>query len=562
MVSGIMLTSFKDSKMPYTPAPATMISTIPRPASALLRLIVVSTLALSALLQGCAMLPPHVARVASTAIPASQNEVLGRAAALSMAANKEALSGEVSGFRPLPLSAYAMDARLTLVRLAQKTLDVQYYLLQNDVTGHALVRALRDAAVRGVRVRVLVDDLYTHESDQMLLALAAYPNVEVRLFNPFPSGRIFAATRWGFALFDFARINHRMHNKMLIADGAFAVAGGRNIADEYFFSSKGGNFIDFDLLIAGAALPRMATIFDTYWNSPRVYPLHALERSPETPQALQAQFERLTTDALTAYPSPSPTAPDILGFLTLSADLPKAPLKLLYGHINVFADDPEKVTGRSERGADPTTVTARVGKAISDAQTEVVIGSPYFIPGKPGMEGLKHARDKGVRVDVMTNSLASNDEPFASEAYGRYRVAMLKLGVNLFETDSRQLKHDALIGGALRDSTGRSHSKLIVLDRRTTFVGSMNMDLRSARVNTELGMLVDSPALAEMVLALADRVRLGSYRLRLSEPGGKLEWVGKTATGADKVYDDEPEVDFATRFQLWLLFPFISESLL
>jgi putative cardiolipin synthase len=520
------------------------------------RLALLAAAGALALLQGCASLPPSVDRTPSAAVPASSDDLLGRIAAQS------APPGTQSGFRPLPLSAWSMDARLTLVRHARKTLDLQYYLLQNDVTGHTLLRAVRDAAQRGVRVRLLVDDLYTADSDRMLLAFAAYPNVEVRLFNPFPSGRSFAFTRWAMALGDFSRVNHRMHNKMLVADGAFAVAGGRNIADEYFFGSKGGNFVDFDLLVAGEAVPRMAAIFDTYWNSPRIYPLHALETSRKAPAELQADFEALTADAAQAYPSPPADKADILGYLPLSADLRNPPLKLLHGTIDVFADDPEKVSGRAESGSDETTVTARAGRAMANAKSEVVVGSPYFIPGQPGMAGLRQARANGVRVEVMTNSLASNDEPFASAAYGRYRVEMLRLGAELYEIDSSQLKNDSLIASALHASIGRSHSKLIVIDRRTTFVGSMNMDFRSSRVNTELGMLVDSPELAQNVLGLAERVRaIGSFRLRLAQPGDRLQWVG-SADGAEAVYESDPGVDFGTRLQLWLLFPFISESLL
>ncbi|HZT54642.1 MAG TPA: phospholipase D family protein [Burkholderiaceae bacterium] len=515
-------------------------------------------LALGALvlgLHGCAVLPPPAEREVSVAVPASANEPLGRIALQSVPA------GQDSGFRPLPLANWSMDARLTLVREARKTLDLQFYLLQNDVTGHTLARAVRDAALRGVRVRLLVDDLYTAENIHLLLGLAAYPNVEVRLFNPFAGGRGFGLTRWLVGLNEFSRINHRMHNKLMVADGAFAIAGGRNMADEYFFSSKGGNFVDFDLLVAGAAVPRLAAIFDTYWNSPRIYPLDAIETARHDARSQQEAFEALTLDAIGAHPSPAPGRSDILGFRTLSDDLQNPPLKLLHGRVDVFADDPEKVSGRAERGGDDTTVTARVGKAMSEAKTEVLVGSPYFIPGQLGMDGLRAARSHGVKVEVMTNSLASNDEPFASAAYSNYRVPMLKLGAQLYETDSSQLKNDKLIGGALQNTVGRSHSKLIVIDRRTTFVGSMNMDFRSSRVNTELGMLVDSPELAEMVIALAARVREGSYRLRLAEGDGHLQWVG-IENGAEKVWDSEPGVDFATRLQLLLLFPFISESLL
>jgi putative cardiolipin synthase len=511
-------------------------------------------LALAAL-QGCATLPAPVERAPSAAIAASVDDSLGRIAAESVPVSAS------SAFRPLPLSAWSMDARLTLARNARRSLDLQYYLLQNDVTGHALLRAVRDAALRGVRVRLLVDDLYTDQSDRMLLELASYPNVEVRLFNPFAFGRPLFLARWAFGLIDFARINHRMHNKMFIADGAFAIAGGRNIADEYFFSSRDGNFVDFDLLVAGAAVPRMAAIFDTYWNSPRVYPLQDFEVSRDPVAVQQASFDQRTADAVEAYPAP-PDTPDLLGFRPLHADIARPPLRLMAGRIEVFADDPEKVSGRAERGDDRTTVTARVGQAIVAAQSEVLVGSPYFIPGQLGMDGMRVLRARGVKVEVVTNSLASNDEPFASAAYARYRVPMLELGVEVYETDTSQLRNDPLIGAALHGSVGRSHSKLIVIDRHTTFVGSMNMDFRSSRENTELGLLVDSPELAAIVIGLAERVRsVGSFRLRLSQPGGHLEWVA-TENGIERVFDDDPGVDMLTRLKVKLMFPFVSEGLL
>jgi putative cardiolipin synthase len=543
---------------------------------------------LLAVLQGCATLPPPVSRAPTRALPASASTELGRIAVQSVPA------GAGSGFRPLPQANFSMDARLTLARHAQQSLDLQYYLLANDVTGHKLLRAVRDAAGRGVRVRILVDDLYTASSDDMLLELSAFPNIEVRLFNPFPAGRSFDLTRWGFALGDFSRLNHRMHNKMFIADGAFAVAGGRNMADEYFFNSKEGNFIDFDLLIAGEAVPQLAGIFDTYWNSPHVLPQLDVLTPATDPATRRAHFEVRTADATLAYPDPPAATPDLLGSFPLSAEIDHPPLNLLYGHIEVFADNPEKVTGRAEAGTDPTTVTARVIRAIAEAHSEVTIGSPYFIPGKLGLEGLESVRQRGVTIIVMTNSLASNDEPFASAAYAGYRKAMLKMGVRLYEVDPGGMSKDPFIGKVLKQSIGRSHSKLVILDHQTTFVGSMNMDLRSSRENTELGMLVDSPKLAEDVLALAKFVRsVGSYRLRLAGPDEHIEWIGgenpgmngepKLGAGAGPgsstgsstgsatsaatesevaIYDDDPGVDLSTRLKIWLFFPFISESLL
>ena len=244
--------------------------------------------------QGCASLGP-VEKTASSSIPMQVQTVLGDAATLSVRAQG------LSGFRALPVSSFSMDARLTLVRAAQRSLDLQYYLLQDDATGWTLLRAVRDAAARGVRVRILVDDLYTTRSATMLRDLAAFDNVEVRLFNPFPSGRALGFTRWAFSLFDFARVNHRMHNKMLVADGAFAIAGGRNMADEYFFRSDQANFIDFDLLLAGPAVGELEKIFDSYWNSPRVYPIQALEGSLADSATLREDFDRRGTGQPVAF---------------------------------------------------------------------------------------------------------------------------------------------------------------------------------------------------------------------------------------------------------------------
>jgi putative cardiolipin synthase len=504
-------------------------------------------------LQGCASLSP-VDKAPSVAIPASTQEFLGRIAAQSMPA------GESTGFRALPMSAYSMDARLSLARKAQKTLDLQYYLLQNDATGRTLMRAVRDAAERGVRVRLLVDDLYTVDSARMLRDLAAYRNVEVRLFNPFPAGRGLMLTRWAFSLFDFARVNHRMHNKMFIADGAFAVVGGRNIADEYFFRSAEGNFLDFDLLIAGRAVADLAAIFDEYWNSPRVYPIQALEMvSTKDSQALRDDFEQLLATDEPLYQAPPPGSRDILGYEALSSDLEHPPLQLLHGAVHVFADDPEKVTGRSETGQDQTTVTAHAMASFASAQTELLLASPYFVPGQLGMDALRETRRRGVKTTVMTNSLAANDEPFASAAYSRYRKAMLKIGVDIHEVSSRPPELARRYGNQIA-AVGRSHAKIAVMDRRVTFVGSMNMDFRSSRKNTELGILVDSAALAGQVSGILEELMVtDAFSLSLEQPADQLRWTF-VENGKTTCYDDEPDVSFARRLKIFLFAPLIPEE--
>ncbi len=505
-------------------------------------------------LQGCASLTP-VEKAESYALPVPEANALGQIA-------KNSVGDAEAGFRPLAFSRFSMDARLALARHATSSLDVQYYLLQNDLTGRLLLRALRDAAARGVRVRILVDDMYTADSDQLLLQLAAHPNVEIRLFNPFPSGRALMLTRWAFSLFDFARVNRRMHNKMFIADGAFAILGGRNIADEYFFRSRQGNFVDVDILVAGSPVPRLAAIFDEYWNSRRVYPLKSLVWSRQSADELQSAFNQATADSSTALLSPEANEADPLGFTPLGSDLLHPPISLLHGRVTPFADDPEKASGRSFDGKDPTTVMSRVLEALQDSHDDVLLMSPYFVPGEKGMNALQHLRMRGVRVTLVTNTLAANDEPLASAAYARYRKRMLKIGVDIYEVSSKQLKTNPRVGPSLGTTIGRSHAKLIVFDRRRTFIGSMNMDLRSSRTNTEVGLLIDSPEFAVQIGDLVGTIRsAGSYHVRLSPATDDLEWV-TYENGAESVSSEEPEVDAITRLKVLLLSPFVAESLL
>jgi cardiolipin synthase C len=507
------------------------------------------------LLTGCASLNPS-SNPPSAAIAPSVDSPLRHLSTASMGSHTD------SGFRPLPFSQYSMDARLALARHATRTIDVQYYLLQNDPTGRTLLKALRDAAERGVRVRILVDDLYTADSDEVLVELAAFPNIEIRIFNPFPTGRSFSATRWLFSLTDFARVNHRMHNKLFVVDGSFAVMGGRNMADEYFFQSKAGNFIDFDLLVTGIAVQQLESLFDNYWNSPRVYTLRSLERFDPDQRAAQNGFDTVVASTSSPFVPFADGAHDGLGYRPLSHDLDGDRLQLIYGHIEVFADDPEKVTGRAEAGNDPSTVTAHVLRALVDARSDVLLVSPYFVPGKRGMAAIKKMRDRGVKVTLITNTLAANDEPFASVAYARYRVELLQLGVEIYEISSAQLHLNRDVSEILKSTVGRSHAKIVVIDADTTFVGSMNMDLRSALENTEIGSLVKSPELAQVVLRLVQGVEsTGTYHLRLKQGTSSIQWVA-IDDGKEVVYDDEPEVEFSTRFKAIFLGPFISEGLL
>ena len=504
-----------------------------------------------ALCGGCATLAPRDA-APSHAIAGDHEHGLGRIAA-------DSLGGDGgSAFRPLPMADFALDARLALIERAERSLDLQYYQVDDDATSHQLLRALRDAAARGVRVRLLVDDLYTAGNRTLLLGLAAHSDVEVRLFNPFAAGRSGFASRFVLSLWEFGRVNHRMHNKLFIADGAFAIAGGRNIGDAYFRRSRDGNFVDFDLLLAGAVVPELAAIFDGYWNSPHVYPLQAVEQAGDDAAARRAAFDRQTADAGAARAPLAADAIDRLGRIPVSAELARPPLQLSRGSVRARADDPDKVSGSVPTAR---SVSAQFVAAVAAARTRVTLASPYFIPGEVGLQALRNARARGVQIELLTNTLAANDEPFAAAAYARYRPALLQMGVQIHELSSQRMKMSSVFRDAVGAGTGRSHAKLAVIDDHIVFVGSMNMDLRSARDNTELGLWVDSAELAAQVNAMLALVRAGgTYRLRLDERGERVLWIA--GDDGTVVLDDEPELPLATRLKLNLLSPLVPEALL
>ncbi|KPF57898.1 hypothetical protein D621_07370 [beta proteobacterium AAP51] len=543
-------------------------------------------------LSGCASLPvPDPGLPKSWALPLSPATPLGRLALASMqhveagAANPDVPAGDapphpvdpptpmpdgrmpgLSGFRLLPLGTHSLDARLQLVQRARHSLDLQYYHFAGDSTGRALMRALRDAAARGVRVRVLIDDLYTGGADALWLGLAAHEGVQVRLFNPFtvarasgPLGR-FAAAPW-----QWRRINHRMHNKLFIADGAWAVFGGRNVADIYFLKLEADNFIDIDVLAAGAVLPEMQAQFDRYWNAPTAYPLaHIVRPTPgeeRTPEARRADFDHATAPARAQLGMPAQLAArDVLNQAPVGRQLDDPYVPLVRGRAQVLADHPEKPFQGAPGGElMNSSVTYGVYQALMQAQQEVLASSPYFVPGHRGLSLLTALRERGVQVRVLTNSLASTDEPLVHLAYARYRPALLGAGVQLFELSQQRVKENMrmfLFGASL----GRLHAKTVVIDRHLAYVGSMNLDPRSATLNTEFGALIDSPVLAEQLTTLIDIDRLHSaYALRLAADGACCEWVIPDSDGS-LVLTLEPDSPWWMRWLGRLLQPLAPED--
>ncbi len=510
-----------------------------------------------AIVSGCAPTVLPVDRVHTTVLVATP------AAALGAIAAKAGTRNGLSGLRMLPEAAFALEARLELARRAEVSLDLQYYLVSNDETGHVLLHELRRSALRGVRVRLLLDDLYSAGIEPLLLGLASMPNVEVRLFNPVLYGRTNALLRLANIATDFRRLNHRMHNKLFLADGSVAVVGGRNIANEYFMRNPSENYVDFDALAVGPVVSQLAQSFDTYWNSEQAFPVESLARSKATPAELRSAFDR-AVPVDTASPLTAAVDGDRYGNPPLAADLDAGLPQLVWARAEAYADTPEKVERHGDKLADLVgTVIYKVVQTLQAAENDILLISPYFIPGKLGLELLRKVRDKGVSVRVFTNSFASGDVPLASLAYERYRLRMLRMGIELYEFSSPQRMRSAGIRALFGTSKGRLHSKLAIVDQQTVLMGSMNLDSRSAWTNTELGLTIRSPELAQLLLkGHSDNVPGRFNQVRLARSDGTLEWVVSSADGPSTTLYAEPEGDWLTRFRFRVLSAFVPESVL
>ncbi len=528
--------------------------------------LLLATLLLPALLGACASLPPPVAQAPVAAIADYA------ATPLNAIAQQALAPGKASGFRLLPYGPTSFASRIELAKLATRSLDVQYYLLAGDNTGRALMRALRDAAARGVRVRLLVDDLYTTGEDELLLGLASHPNVEVRLFNPFPAGRGSDLTRFAASAMDFERINRRMHNKLFVADNAAAVAGGRNMADEYVMNASASNFIDMDVFAAGPVVRELSDAFDHYWNSEAVYSVQRIARSSLSPAQLRQAFEERTA---TAKPPQAPRIPadgiipnategepasiplEMVPMMNLPFELAERRLSpLLMADARVLFDPLTKTQGWNEReNSNKGTVTESVVRWFRTARHTIKMVSPYFVPSDAAVLSLAEARAEGLQVELVTNSLASTDEPWVYVGYWPHIHRLLEAGVDIYELSPSLSVHRGKLG-LFGHGTGALHMKNGIVDHRQVFLGSMNLDPRSARLNTELGLIIDSPDMARQLESFADTRSF--YRLRLDAKGRNVEWVDQDDD--TRVFDVPPETTAWQRFKLRLLGPLIPQS--
>ncbi|WP_311945065.1 phospholipase D family protein [Halomonas piscis] len=495
-------------------------------------LLRLSALLVAAMLLGGCALPPPGPRPASQLLSVQQaaDTRLGRALDQRLADHP----GGVSGIYPLAEPLNAFTARALLAQGADKTLDVQYYIWADDTIGRLLFRALHDAAERGVRVRLLLDDNGIAGLDETLAALDAHPNMEIRLFNPFPM----RTPKWLGYLWDFPRLNRRMHSKSFTVDGQATIIGGRNVADEYFGANPQSRFADLDVLALGPAARKVNQEFDRYWASAPAYPVKKLLSDVEDPNAILDEVLKPSDDA--ARYRNALAQSDFLDRLLDES------LAMTWARVDVVSDDPEKVLGDVHKDR---LMSRQLAAALEDPQNSVTLVSPYFIPGKKGVKLFSELEDRGVDVTVLTNSLAANDVALVHSGYAKYRRALLDAGVTLFETRRAATGADKQPRAGVMSSAASSlHAKTFAVDGEVLFIGSLNFDPRSTHLNTEIGFLIDSPELAaDMEGAFDDEVPQNAYRVTLED--GELRWH-ETRDGEPVTHRREPDTSLAKRWMV------------
>ncbi|HEX9181655.1 MAG TPA: phospholipase D family protein [Burkholderiales bacterium] len=488
---------------------------------------------LGSLIAGCSGLPSLDGRTVTAAISGTEGTRLGRALA-----PLEAAHPGKTGVHALADGRDAFVARVLLAGAADRSLDVQYYIWHGDQTGYLLMEALWQAAERGVRVRLLLDDNGVAGLDEALAALDAHPNIEVRLYNPFT---IRSARVLNYAT-DFTRLNHRMHNKSMTADNRTAILGGRNVGNEYFAAGSGVWFRDLDVLAAGPAVRDVSTAFDLYWSSQSAYPLTGLIAAPApgARDALLAKFKAVRADPV------SQSYIDALRRTPLVTQLEAGSVPFEWSTARLLNDDPAKTLDQS--GRTDILLLARMVGAVGHAEDSFDLVSPYFVPGKGGTEALVAAAKRGLKIRVLTNSLDATDVGAVHAGYAKRRKDLLRAGIVLYELRAVETEEERKRRHSLTGSSGASlHAKTFAVDGRRVFVGSFNFDERSAKLNTELGLLIDSPALAQrLVQVFANDLRTAAYEVRLDEDGD-LEWIERGADGSEKRYGSEPRVGPFTR---------------
>jgi putative cardiolipin synthase len=490
----------------------------------------------AAVLAGCAGLPSREGLASSAALTDTSETQLGKAA--------EPLEQDhpgQSGLLRLANGRDAFAARLRLAEIAERSLDVQYYIWQNDLTGTLLLDSLRRAADRGVRVRILLDDSGTRDLDSVIASLVVHPNIEVRLFNPF------AARKWRAfeSVFEFARLNRRMHNKSFTADNQVTLIGGRNVGDAYFGAGPDPLFVDLDVLAIGPVVRDVSRDFDRYWSSQSAYPAERLvaAASATSLAAVTVAADRIEHSAEAAsYVDAVAQQPLVRKMLERDITFEWAPTRLV-------SDNPDKADGEA---SEDTFMWPQLKRLMKPTTHELDLVSAYFVPGSTGVDYLSALARSGAKVSVLTNSLEATDVPAVHSGYAKWRKSLLTAGVSLWEI-KRSPPAASAPATRFGSSSGSSlHAKVFESDRAQVFIGSFNFDPRSRYLNTELGFVIDSPPMAQDIArTMAERVPELAYQLRLGADGS-IQWL-EQLQGEQLVHDAEPGTTFWKRAAVGLM---------
>ncbi|MFV2029758.1 phospholipase D family protein [Neisseria sp. S1] len=444
---------------------------------------------------------------------------------------------DLSGIYLLEDAHDAFVARATLINSAQYTLDLQYYIWQNDISGKLLFNMLHRAAERGVRIRLLLDDNNTGKLDNLLAALNQHPNIEIRLFNPFTTRRLRAL---GY-LTDFPRLNRRMHNKSLTADNKATIIGGRNIGDEYFNIAGDTVFADLDILATGSVVTDVSRDFDRYWASKSSYPLERIIPHADIAQGL-SELEQSDegNQIMQRYRADLAHSP-----LQTAIESNRVPWQ--YTKAQLISDNPGKGLNRDRN---KPSIAEKISNSLKSPQHEIYLVSPYFVPTKAGMEAIRKLRGNNVAVTVLTNSLQATDVAAVHSGYSRYRKPLLESGVALYELKPNHAVPSTRDRGLTGSSATSLHAKTFIVDKQRVFIGSLNLDPRSARLNTEMGVVLESPQIASaMQRTLVDTTPEYAYKVTLNQYG-KLQWHDPES---GQTLNKEPEAGFWRRLGVKIL---------
>jgi len=500
----------------------------------LARAVVTTAVALVA--AGCASIDFDYPRTESHALTDTAETYLGKQIIPVVAMKPE----DQSGFYPMNDGIDALASRLLLAQRAEKSIDVQYYLIKSDIVGRAFILSLLRAADRGVRVRLLLDDMFTSGYDVGMAALDSHPNFDIRIYNPFHRG---TAGKFRSAVTGFGRINRRMHNKSFTVDNQITLIGGRNIADEYFGAREDAKFGDLDVLAIGPIVQEVSDMFDTYWSHETALPAGAFVKELEDPEAalneLRARLEEAQQEIIQSKYADAVRS-QVLRYVESDREL------FEWSTYQLVVDSPDKGIKAKSKAGEVELITTPLVASLRSAETELVLISPYFVPTKGGIEGLSELQARGVDVTVITNSLAANNQFMVHGGYSPSRKPLVGAGVKIYE-----VRPDVDVSGTeFVNASGAKatlHTKSFIVDRSHVFIGSFNFDPRSANLNTELGVIIHNPDLAEHYLKMIDqRLKHDTYEVFLNEKG-KVRWRSYV-DGQEVIYDKEPDTTWGQRF--------------